>query len=88
SRTPGDLQRLVALLIDWLEEPGHAGLRRAFTEWLRRVLLPRRFPGARMPELQELQEVNTMLRERVKEWTREWREQGLAQGLEQGLEQG
>ena len=33
-----------------------------------------------MPEMNELQEVQTMLAERVLEWTEEWKEQGLQQG--------
>ena len=35
--------------------------------------------------MQPLEEVRTMLAERVKEWTRQWFEQGREQGREQGL---
>jgi hypothetical protein len=40
--------------------------------WLRRVLLPGRFPGLELPQGLELSENQAMLAERVKEWTRVW----------------
>ncbi|MBU1931979.1 hypothetical protein KJ965_04760 [Patescibacteria group bacterium] len=72
--------------MEWLQAPEQTSLRRAFTVWLRRVLLPARFKGVEIPPVTELQEVKTMLAERVKEWTMEWKEEGLQQGLRQGLE--
>jgi hypothetical protein len=50
----------------------YASLRRAFAVWLKKVLLPARLPGVELPELADLNEVNTMLAERVMEWTRQW----------------
>lgn len=75
-------------LIEWLQDPAHRDLRRAFNEWLQRVLLPARLPGVELPHLQQLSEVRVMLAERVKEWTAQWRQEGLEQGIEQGIEQG
>jgi hypothetical protein len=80
SRDPESLRLAVGALVQWLREPAQTGLRRAFTEWLHRVLLPGRFPGVRIPEVQDLQEVETMLAERVKEWTEQWRREGRQQG--------
>jgi len=88
SRTPADVQRVVAALVAWLHEPAHASLRRAFTVWLRRVLLPARLPEVFIPEVQELTEVQTMLAERVIEWTQQWKEEGLREGRREGLQQG
>lgn len=80
SRGPEEIERVLVALIEWLHEPELAELRRAFTTWLREVLLPSRVEGAQIPRMAELEaeleEVKTMLAERVKEWTREWREQG------------
>ena len=45
SREPEDVQRVLAVLIEWLRAPEDDSLRRAFTVWLRRVLLPARLPG-------------------------------------------
>ena len=81
SRTPQDVQQVLALLVDWLHAPVYEGLRRAFAVWLRRVLLPARLPTVSLPEVQNLVEVQSMLAERVIEWTQEWKEQGRRQGL-------
>ena len=69
SRAPEDIERVVASLVDWLAAPEQAALRRAFVVWLKRVLLPARVPGADIPHVIELQEMQAMLAERVKTWT-------------------
>ncbi|WP_435103475.1 Rpn family recombination-promoting nuclease/putative transposase [Arhodomonas sp. AD133] len=84
SRGPGDLRAVITALADWLAAPEQTGLRRAFTVWIKRVLLPRRVPGAEIPEVTDLEEVNTMLSEREIDWSRDWREQGLAEGRKEG----
>lgn len=93
SRGPADIQRVLGLLIDWLKTPEQSDLRRNITEWVRRVILPRRLPtGAQLPEMRDIQEVHNMLAERVQQWydeaERKGLENGLRKGLEQGLEQG
>jgi hypothetical protein len=88
SRQPEDLRDAVAALADWLRAPEQNGLRRAFTVWIKRVLLPARLPGVVIPEIVDLQEVKNMLAERVVEWTKEWKQQGLQEGLLQGVQQG
>jgi predicted transposase YdaD len=45
-------------------------------------------PGVEVPDLGDLQEVNTMLAERVQEWTKEWREAGMEEGREEGRKEG
>ena len=40
------LSRVPAALSDWLRDSEDDELRRAFVEWVRRVVLPGRFPGA------------------------------------------
>lgn len=88
SRTPQDIERILANLIDWLAAPEQASLRRAFVVWLKRVLLPARVPGVEIPNVIELQEMRDMLAERVKTWTEEWKEQGLKEGQKEGRKQG
>jgi len=83
SRDPERLREVVAALADWLKAPEQTGLRRSFTVWINRVLLRSRLPGVIIPETEDLQEMNTMLAERVIEWTEEWKQQGLQQGLQQ-----
>jgi hypothetical protein len=79
---------MLKTLAQWLYAPDQAQLRRAFTVWLKKVLLPARLPDVEMPEMADLNEVNTMLAERVKEWTRQWKAQGMEEGLEKGLKKG
>ena len=47
-----------------------------------------RFPGASVPEIADLHEVETMLAERVIEWTKEWKQQGLEQGRQEWRQEG
>ena len=49
------MRRVLAGLIEWLEAPEQAELRRAFTVWIKRVLLPARLPGVALPEMGDLQ---------------------------------
>jgi hypothetical protein len=88
SRQPEDVRRVVESLLEWLAAPEQTSLRRAFTVWLGRVLLPGRLPGIRAPEIVELREARSMLAERVIEWTRDWKQQGIEEGRQEGLQQG
>lgn len=88
SQSPEDVHRVVKRLIEWLKSPEQTSLRRAFTVWINRVLLPVRLPGQEVPKVNELMEVETMLAERVKEWTREWKEEGIQLGLQKGRQEG
>ncbi|HEV7508780.1 MAG TPA: Rpn family recombination-promoting nuclease/putative transposase [Thermoanaerobaculia bacterium] len=85
SRSPADIERVLGALLEWLKEPDQAELKRSFAIWMVRVLLPARLPGVEVPKVMELQEVKSMLEERVKEWTREWERNGFEKGLEKGL---
>ncbi len=88
SRTPQDVEQVLAALVEWLKSPEQASLRRAFTVWLKRVFLPGRVPGVEFSNLNDLQEVQSMLAERVIEWTEEWKRQGMEEGLQKGLQKG
>ena len=88
SRTITDIQQILIHLIEWLQTPEQAGLRRDFTVWLRRVILPRRWPSVILPEIQELQEMHTMLAETVQQWYAQAEEQGRQQGWQQGRQEG
>ena len=89
--TNPDRVRAAALLeplIELLQKQDDEELTAAFTEWVRQVLLPRRFRGSVSGPLPRLEEVRAMLAETVQEWTAEWVEQGREEGREQGIEQG
>ena len=96
SRTPDEVLAVVTALLDWLQHPTQTRLRRAFTVWIQRVILADSAPEAVTESIIELDEVRTMLAQRVQEWKQQWRkdgfaegrEDGFAEGIEQGLEQG
>jgi putative YhgA-like transposase len=87
SRGPEDVQRVLEALLTWLAVPALSELRRSFGVWMREVLLPARVPGAVIPQVADLEEVKSMLAERVVEWTREWEQEGFEKGLQQGIAQ-
>ena len=84
SRAPQYLQAVIALLIHWLDATEQRDLRRAFTVWIKRVVLPARLPSIELPEMLDLNEVNNLLAERVRQWTEEWKTEGLQAGMQQG----
>jgi uncharacterized protein with von Willebrand factor type A (vWA) domain len=88
SPEPEVMRRIVGRLTQRLKAPRYDSLRRALTVWINRVVLKRLVPGESIPEATELQEINTMLAERVVEWTEKWKQQGLQQGHQQGLQEG
>jgi hypothetical protein len=83
SRTEQEIQGILVPLIDWLKDPKQTSLRRAFTVWFNRVLLPAKAPDAHFTELNDLNEVNTMLAERVRQWTQEWKQEGIEEGRQE-----
>ncbi len=88
SRTPQDVEQVLTTLVEWLKSPGQDSLRREFTVWLKRVLLPGRMPGVNFENLNELQEVKSMLAEQVVEWTKQWEQQGIEKGFNKGRQEG
>jgi Putative transposase, YhgA-like len=88
SRDPQMMIETIRELTDWLTSPARTRLRRSFTVWIRRVLLPSRLPGVTSVEIGNILEEKTMLAERISEWTTQWRAEGLQQGLQQGMQQG
>ena len=88
SRTPAELKRAVDALTEWLGGPAEEDLKRSFGEWIRQVLMPSRFASEGVPPRPQLEEVCTMLAERVEEWFEEARKQGHAQGVKEGREEG
>ncbi|MEO5333783.1 MAG: Rpn family recombination-promoting nuclease/putative transposase [Magnetococcus sp. YQC-5] len=85
SRSLADVRQVIQELIVWLNGPEHQELRRSFAKWLSRILLPRLFKKSGaipevMPEMNELEEVRTMLAETAEGWTREWLRQGRQEG--------
>ena len=88
SRRADELATAVVALDEWLSEPQSEGLRRAFTEWIRRVLLPARSSGGGVPVLEDLREVRGMIPGQEQTWVEMAREDAEAEGLARGLAEG
>ena len=86
SRPGEDMERAVGALIEWGQ--GEDELERAFAAWMGQVLIPRHSGEKEPAPGTNLEEIRTMLAERVQEWYAREREKGREQGFEQGREQG
>ena len=87
NRDPERVPALLKTLRGLLRKQKDDELGRAFRAWVAQVM-PRRLRDAAPESLPQLEEVETMLSENVREWTAGWVAEGREQGLEQGLEQG
>ena len=86
-----DTEQLAAALQrahELLKAPEHQSLRRSLLGWLKRVVLFRITGNREFAKIKELQEVYTVLAERVTQWTQNWHEQGRQEGLQEGLQLG
>jgi predicted transposase/invertase (TIGR01784 family) len=88
SRSAEDLIEVLGRLVEWLQDPEQDDLRRSFVTWLRRIGLKRHVPEEDFTEFHELQEIHSMLADRIDSWFQQWKEEGLAQGLEKGMQKG
>jgi len=87
--SPETMQEMVRRLRERLAGPQHASLRRAFTVWLNKVIIHKRLAkGQPVPEHDTLEEVETMLAERMEQWMRKWKREGLAEGRREGRAEG
>ena len=80
SRSPEEVEAVLAAFTEWLLGPDHEGLRRAFGEWMRQVHVPARRLGREWPGPEDWTEDRTMLYETVQEWTVQWLAEGRAEG--------
>ena len=87
GRNAENVLAVITALLDWLQGPQQAGLRRSFTIWIQRVILA---DHSAIPHesLLELEEVHTMLAQRVQQWKQEWRTEGLEEGRAEGRTEG
>ena len=86
--SPSDLIRVVDLLREWLQRPEDQDLRRAFTDWVRRIA-ERLLPGEeKLAAEMTLEDMRMTVVERVSEWPKQWMREGLERGIERGIEQG
>jgi hypothetical protein len=82
------MEYLVSCLDEWLNKTSQSSLRRAFSRWIKQVVLPVRMPGVEFEAMNDLQEVQSMLAERVKSWVENSKIEGIKIGISQGISQG
>ena len=89
ERAPDTEQLAVALqrAHELLKAPEHKSLRRSLLGWLKTVVLFRMNGNQEFAKIKELQEVYTVLAERVTQWTQNWHEQGREEGRQEGLQE-
>ncbi|QEP42409.1 transposase [Ectothiorhodospiraceae bacterium BW-2] len=80
------IETVVARLTKQLKGEHNRELRRAFTIWINRMVLKRLAPADKLPEINELSEVQSMLAERMTQLTQEWKQEGVQQGESKILE--
>ena len=88
SDAPEDLRKAITSFRETYSGRQYISLRRALTVWIRRVLLGRLIPQEPLPELNDLEEVEAMLAERVTEWTQKWKMEGRVEGRMEGRMEG
>jgi predicted transposase YdaD len=83
---PQTISDLLTSLNDWLSD--RPDLRRMFALWIRATLMRKPEYGIVLPQVDDLQEINIMLSQRLEEWAHRYRAEGVLQGIEKGIEQG
>jgi predicted transposase YdaD len=87
STTEEELRTIVGSLRQTLSDPQHAELRRAFSVWISKVILPR-VRGTPVRPTEDLEETYSMLSETIKKWKADWRREGLREGRREGHREG
>ncbi|KOR32501.1 hypothetical protein TI05_06900, partial [Achromatium sp. WMS3] len=83
SRTAEDFIHVLKSLVEWLQDPAQSHIQRSFLTWMHRVG-PKKIDTTDITEIHDLQEMYTMLAERInKIWPEQWRQQGIQQGERQ-----
>ena len=80
--TPETIRGLLSLLNDWLID--RPDLRRMFAIWIRATLMRKVEYRIVLPQIDDLQELNVMLAERLEEWAHGYKAEGVQQGMQQG----
>jgi predicted transposase/invertase (TIGR01784 family) len=83
SRGTKAMEPVLEAASEWLRERGLEELRKSFTEWVLKVLLPSRIRGIRFPEDLDLEEVKAMLAESGLSWSDQWMQEGVEKGRQQ-----
>ena len=84
--SPETIKQLLGLLNEWLSD--RPDLRRMFALWIRATLMRKTEYRIVLPLIDDLEELNIMLAERLEEWAHGYKAEGMQQGIQQGMQQG
>lgn len=84
AETKDDLLKGLESVLATTQDPKMGPLRDDLRKWLRRNILPIRYPGRTLTEVRNLLETPQMLAETIKTWPQKWLKQGQAQGKAEG----
>ncbi len=73
------------LLIEWLHTPQDNIILEDIQRWILRVLIPKNVPQANIPEMTDIQEMNTMLAETAQQWYQDAEMKGRQEGRQEGI---
>ena len=76
--SPEVIKQLLSLLNEWLSD--RPDLRRMFAIWIRATLMRKAEYRIVLPQIDDLQELNIMLAERLEEWAHGYKAEGMQQG--------
>jgi predicted transposase/invertase (TIGR01784 family) len=88
SPDPAAMQEVIARLTRRLASPEHNSLRIALTTWIKKVLLKKKLLNDDTLEINDLDEVTTMLEERMEQWSQKLRQEGKIEGRIEGKIEG
>lgn len=80
-----DIIAVMDNLLQWLKAPEQEMVRRSFTIWLKRTLLPNKKLNEPVQQVNDLTEIRTMLAQTVSKMVEPWLQQGREEGREEGL---
>ena len=83
---PSAIGELLGLLDEWLVD--RPDLRQMFSRWIRATLMRKAEYRIVLPRIDDLQELNVMLAERLEEWAQAYKAEGKAEGRAEGKAEG
>lgn len=88
DRGPEDLREVVRQLCKWLSGPTEQALKRDLTAWISKSVLASRLPEIELPEIQNLDDFQTVLENFMQTWTQKWFQDGFLKGEQRGFLKG
>jgi len=88
AATREDIIGVMDNLLQWLQSPEQEMVRRSFSIWLNRILLPNKNVNNAIQQVNDLMEIRTMLAQTVSTMVEPWLQQGREEGREEGRAEG